>query len=142
MIKDNQKNKSLSWKGKWPLFLIANLAILLVIGISTARESYRSWTVDKEIANLKNQIQTLENKKIELNKLSKKIKNEEYLEKQARAKLNLQKKGERVIVLEGVDTLNNQNIVNIDKQKIKADNNIALSNPQKWWLYFSRKNKY
>jgi len=48
MIKDNQKNKSLSWKGKWPLFLIANLAILLVIGISTARESYRSWTVDKE----------------------------------------------------------------------------------------------
>jgi len=137
MTKKNINNK-FSLKAKWPLFLIANLAILLVIGISTARESYRAWTIDKEIASLQNQIKGLQNQKTELRKLTKKIKDNQYLEKQARAKLNLQKPSEHVIVLEGVNMASSSWVVNIDKQSPKNNNNIALSNPKKWWLYFSQ----
>jgi len=137
MTKKNQNNK-FSLRAKWSLFLIANLAILLVIGISTVRESYRAWTIDMEIGTLKNQINSLQNQKTELRKLTKKIKDNQYLEKQARAKLNLQKPSEHVIVLEGINMASTSWVVNIDKHSTKNNNNIALSNPKKWWLYFSQ----
>ena len=89
---------SLAAKAKWPLFLIANLAVLLVVGVSTVRESYRGWTVDHEISALESKAQALEGRKMELGQLAARMQEPSYVERQARSKLGLQKPGEKVVV--------------------------------------------
>ena len=51
---------------KWPAFLIANAVLFLFVGVSTAREAYRGWSVDHEIAALQAQAKELEGQKMEL----------------------------------------------------------------------------
>src|SRR5689334_20330704 len=86
-----------------PAFLIVNAALLLVIGISTVRESYRGWSVDHEINALEAQASTLEGQKLQLDELTKQLASPDHIDYEARAKLGQKKPGERVVVLEGYD---------------------------------------
>lgn len=83
------------------MFLLANAALLLVIGASTVRETYRGWTVDHEIRALEAQATTLEGRKSALETLTKDLVSNDRVEYEARARLDLKKAGERVIILEG-----------------------------------------
>jgi len=126
---------SLAAKAKWPLFLIANLAVLLVVGVSTVRESYRGWTVDHEISALESKAQALEGRKMELGQLAARMQEPSYVERQARSKLGLQKPGEKVVVLEGVSATHT--VWNIDVVAV-AQPAEARSNPERWWQYFTQ----
>lgn len=92
-----------SWKSlaRWPVFLLANAALLFVIGASTVRETYRGWTVDHEIRALEAQASSLEGRKSALETLTKDLVSNDRVEYEARARLDLKKAGERVIILEG-----------------------------------------
>jgi len=131
----NDSPPSLAAKAKWLLFLIANLAVLLVVGVSTVRESYRGWTVDHEISALEGKAQALEGRKMELGQLAARMQEPSYVEREARSKLGLQKPGEKVVVLEGVSATHT--VWNIDVVAV-AQPADTMSNPDRWWQYFTQ----
>lgn len=126
--------KSLANKAKWPLFLMANVAVLLVVGMSTVRETYKGWTVDHEIKALEMKAQALEGRKMQLSELAAKMQESDYAEREARAKLNMQKPGEKVVILEGVAAT--QTTWQIDVVTAPPPPVVNLSNPERWWQYF------
>ncbi|HPN15228.1 MAG TPA: septum formation initiator family protein [bacterium] len=126
--------KSLANKAKWPLFLMANVAVLLVVGMSTVRETYKGWTVDHEIKALEMKAQALEGRKMQLSELASKMQESDYAEREARAKLNMQKPGEKVVILEGVAAT--QTTWQIDVVTAPPPPVVNLSNPERWWQYF------
>lgn len=117
---------------------MANLAVLLVVGVATIRESYRGWTVDNEISNLEQKAQDLEGRKSQLGVLASQIQDQSFIERQARAKLGLQKPGEHVVILEGVAAT--QTAWQIDVVTPPANAPDTLSNPRRWWRYFTQGN--
>ncbi len=139
MIPEKQSNYSLhlASKAKWPLFLLANIAILFVVGMSTVRETYRGWSVDREIQALESKAASLEGRRSELAAFAEKIQSTQYLEREARAKLNLQKPGEHVIILEGVSPAEVEwsSISITPEPPAMVD---IRSNPERWWDYFTK----
>lgn len=124
-------------KAKWPLFLLANLALVFVVGVSTVRETYRGWAVDQEIRTLEQKAQALEGRRSELTVLASQMQSPSYVEREARAKLGLQKPGENVVVLDGV-TATVTSSWQVDVATIPSKPDERLSNPQRWWRYFTQ----
>ncbi len=139
MIPEQTNNYSLNLvaKAKWPLFLIANIAILFMVGMSTVRETYRNWSVDREIKALESEAMALEGRRSELASFAEKIQSTQYLERESRAKLNLQKPGEHVIIIEGVSPVDAEwSSINITPEPpVMID---TRSNPERWWDYFTK----
>ena len=48
---------------RWSVILAASDALLLAVGVSTVRETYQDWKVDKEMKDLQGQVEQLEGKK-------------------------------------------------------------------------------
>lgn len=117
---------------------MANLAVLLVVGVATIRESYRGWTVDNEISNLEQKAQDLEGRKSQLGVLASQMQDQSFIERQARTKLGLQKPGEHVVILEGVAATRTS--WQIDVVTPPADASKTESNPRRWWRYFTQGN--
>lgn len=126
-------------KAKWPLFLVANAAVLLVVGVSTVRETYRGWSVDHEIRALEQKAQDLEGRKNELAQMALKMQSQDFIEQQARAKLGLQRPGEKVVILEGVSAV--QATWKGSETVVQESVPLAYeSNPEKWIRYFTQGN--
>ncbi|MFZ6015928.1 MAG: septum formation initiator family protein [Patescibacteria group bacterium] len=136
MPQEPNQTASLAQKAKWPLFLVANMAILFIVGVSTIRETYRGYTVDKEITTLEQKVKTLEGRKSELSELARKMQSEQFIEREARSKLGLQKPGEHVIILEGVTATSSSWSVDITPQPPQQV--VYKSNPVLWWEYFTK----
>jgi cell division protein FtsB len=122
------------------LFLIS--LILITLAVNVGRESYRKYQLTQEINRLKLEIERIEGKNEQLANLMEYFKEESYLEKEARLKLNLKKPGEKVVILskesasdidaevsEGGDVLSENDMVN-------NLNNPETANYWKWWEYF------
>jgi cell division protein FtsL len=129
-----------SWREliRLPAFLIVNLAILLVIGISTVRESYRGWTVDHEIHALEAQAASLEGRRLQLDSLTRELTSADRVEYEARAKLGRKKPGERVIVLEGYSASATWS-TDGEADPSSLTTQVAQppqTNPQRWLTYF------
>ena len=88
---------------RWPAFLVANLALFVLVGVSTARETYRGWTVDHEIQTLQSQAESLEARKLKLAELANSISSPQQVELEVRTRLGWKKPGEQVIVLTGYE---------------------------------------
>ncbi len=108
------------------------LLILILIGVVTAasREGYRRYKVDKEIAELKDQINSLEEENSSLYSLLGHFQSEEFLEKEARLKLNLIKQGEKLVIIDSDKKISSQQSNNQGEQKEQ------ISNFKRWWSYF------
>lgn len=118
-----------------PVFLFANVALLLVIGTSTIRETYRGWTVDREIRALEDQSAALEGRKSALETLTRDLVSPDRISVEARARLDQKLPGERVIVLQGISSTGTWQ----DETTAKASYEMPerqLSNPERWWRYF------
>lgn len=120
---------------KLPVFLIANAALLLVVGASTVRETYRGWTVDREIQALEDQAVNLEGRKSALETLTKDIVSKDRIEYDARSRLGRKQPGERVIVLEGFATTGTWDDTPIVTAVDEAAQPVA-TNPERWVHYF------
>lgn len=112
-------------------FLVIILFIaLLGIFIALGKESYRKYQLDKEISDLKKEIESLKEKNQALSNSLDYFNSGTSLEKEARLKLNLSKKGEKLIIIspeEKVDSAN-KNTENTQEGQI--------SNFKKWVGYF------
>lgn len=130
------KSQKFAWPSflRWPAFLLANVVLCLLIGVSTLRETYRGWTVDREIRALEAQAKTLEGRKLTLAEFADSLASPDRVEQDARRRLGWKQPGERVVVLSGYEATGTWNgdgpIV------VPLPTSEPLTNPQRWWKYF------
>lgn len=119
----------------WPLVLLGSVALVLVLGAATARESYQGWKVDSEIRAMEAQADELEGRNGKLRELARVLQSPERMEVEARARLGLKQSGENVAVLSGlVATSTWQSAVVLDVVEDRP--NVERSNPERWLYYF------
>lgn len=136
MRRKNASSEPFSWKSvfRWPVFLIANAAIFLLVGVSTLRETYRGWTVEREISALQSQADSLEGRKLKLATLTESLSSPERVEIEARQRLGWKKDGERVFVMTGYATTSS--LTAKDPQDMFTPTTESFpSNPELWWQY-------
>lgn len=105
-------------------FIIFLILVLIFIIIFLFRESYRVFIVNQEIKNLEKRIEDIKKSNEELVKIKQYFQSDDFLEKQARLKLNLVKPGEKLIIIKESEKFEEQKVVN------------NTSNIQKWFKYF------
>jgi cell division protein FtsB len=121
---------------RWSLIFAANGAVLLVVGVSTIRETYREWKVDQEVHSMQSQIEQLEGRKLSLMDLVQRMESPDALDREARTRLGLRKPGERVIILRGVDgEADSWEEWGLDPEE-QAVAPEPKTNPERWARYF------
>lgn len=115
--------------------ILLGIVILFLVNIS--RSIYKNHSIKKQIADLKEEINTLENEKLNLQNRILYYETETYKELEAREHLNYKKKGENVIVyLSDENTTNTEQSVkhNISQEE-KENQADGTPNWQKWMKY-------
>ncbi|MCX6796220.1 MAG: septum formation initiator family protein [Candidatus Falkowbacteria bacterium] len=118
------------------------LTIIVLISFPLARNVSKQYKINKEISDLKNEISSLENNNFKLKDLIKYAESAEFVDEEARLKLNYKKEGEQVVGIENkVDNTNaganggeqtsNASTADSNQQK---ENNLV-----KWERYFFNK---
>ena len=110
-------------------FLVFLVIILILVVIALGQESYRYFRTSQQIKDLENKIEELKTSNEELAGLEEYFQSEEFLEKEARLKLNLTKPGEKLIIIKQIEE---------DLEEFEQEQGLAkeISNIQKWWQYF------
>ena len=110
-------------------WLVAGLAVLaLLAGAGFVRETLRARQIDREIQALKDEADRLRVKNFEISALESSLSSGEFLEREARMKLGLQKAGEQAVVVRASET---------HVAAAAAPQPEAWSNPKRWWTYFT-----
>ena len=102
------------------------LFIVLVFSfLKVSKEIVLRYNINKEINSLEEQFTKVNKEKDNLNNLVAYLKTDDYIEEEARLKLNLSKPGEKQI-----------NLVNQDKMELKKVAGDKIANYYKWFNYF------
>lgn len=115
------------------------LVIIIVVGTELAQAIRREYEINKEIDSLKEEITRYDKENNDLEKMMEYYNTLSYKEKEARLKLNLQKPGEKTIL---VDPSNEEAAKSEIKMEIKKEAENSLkgeTNIKKWWNYFFEK---
>ena len=116
---------------------IAALSVVMVLtGAGFVREVLRARQIDAQIRALKDEAQRLQVRNFQVSSLEASMRNGEYLEREARLKLGLQKQGEQVVVLRK-DAAPAQ-----AASAVAADATPDWTNPKKWWMLFADPKSY
>lgn len=116
------------------LFLIGIVLIVLIVNIG--QESYKKHQLVKEIDQLKLEVGKLEGSNGQLADLMEYLKQDAYLEKEARVKLNLKKPGEKVVIIPERENSSQEETEQALTQGQSSDSKDAGANYWKWWEYF------
>ncbi|MFH1030040.1 MAG: septum formation initiator family protein [bacterium] len=109
-------------------FFLAITVLACFFSTSFIKETHRNYKINKEIINLKEDIELLHNENLELTKLINYLKTDNFVEKEARLKFGMKKDGEKAFVIEKSPSA---------KNGIKKEENILeASNLQKWQDFF------
>src|SRR5689334_25188592 len=112
-------------------WLVAGLAVFAVLaGGAFIRESVRARQIDHEIASLKAEAERLRVRNFEVSALESSLSSGEFLEREARMKLGLQKAGEQAVVVRAAET-------HAAAASAQGPESAHWSNPKKWWTYFT-----
>ena len=127
-MKINSKDKSeVFFQSKWFLVLIFAAVGFLLYKIAVV--SYQKYQLNKEIASLGRMAKERDEKIDNLKTLTDNLKDESYLEKEARKKLNLQLPGEQTVII--IDKNNQSQIP--DNLNSSVGDESFWSNPKRWW---------
>lgn len=103
------------------------LVIVVYMMYTVGRLAYRNYQLNVEEARLRSDVAALQNDIQHLNNQIVYFQSDSYKEKMMRQKLNLQKEGEKVVVIAPEEKI----AVEIEKKEERK-----VSNPQAWWDYF------
>jgi cell division protein FtsB len=109
------------------VFAIIALAFLLLILIPLAKNYSRKRLIEREIAEISQEITEFENKNKELQDMISYLQSDQSLEEQARLNMGMRRPGESVAVVQG-DFLD---LINLEKEKPTP-----LPNWKKWRQHF------
>lgn len=121
------------WHSKYFIGILVVFLVLVII--ASGREAYRNYKVNQEIKKLEKKIEELQKNNVELGELEKYLQSDEFLEKEARLKLNLIKDGEKLVIIK-----RQEEKPIIEEQKAEEQNK-NIPNILKWWEYFFGKNE-
>lgn len=128
--------------GKWflssKILLFASLFILIFFSVNLVREIINRHDLQQEIDKLQGQINSLESSNKELIGLIEYFKTMDFVEKEARTKLNLRKPGEQIIIVpeEGAKSqILPEQLITLPSSQIKSQ-----PSPINWWNYFFNQN--
>jgi cell division protein FtsB len=111
---------------KYSIFALS--VVFLLVLIALGRESYFNYQTNREIKTLQEKIEELQKNNAELAEMEKYFQSEEFLEKEARLKLNLIRDGEKLIIVKEDE--------NKPAEEDEAKRIENISNFQRWWKYF------
>jgi cell division protein FtsB len=122
----------------WFLRIAAFLLLILVSFLSYAlfEESYKKSQVKKEIERLRLEAEAIENKNFQIREKIAYLESREFLEKEAKDKLNLQREGENLIVIKPGPLREKSSEEEDFSQKEGGSSGIQKTNCEKWWDYF------
>jgi cell division protein FtsB len=109
-------------------FSLVLTAILVFVVIALGRESYRYFKISQEIRDLEKQIEEFRKNNEELSKMKDYFQSREFLQDEARGKLNLVKEGEKLIIVSDGGDLQEE----IETKETKPE----ISNIKLWLEYF------
>jgi len=109
-------------------FIVFLVLILILVLIAMGREAYRFYKISQEIGNLEKRIENLKKDNEELLKIKEYFTSKEFLEDEARIKLNMTKEGESVIFISNLDAA--------EEESASEEQHIKISNFKLWWKYF------
>jgi len=119
------------------IFLFCLLLAVIWLALVSVRAWYRRYQLDQQIAALKNEISKMEKSDGELSQLIKYFNNQDFLEKEAKDKLNLKNAGENVMMVSEAaigQELSAQQAASMNQpaapQPPAEENNFI-----KWWKY-------
>lgn len=115
------------------LFLIVLFIIAVLVALGYARAYYQDYKVKQEIKSLQNDVKNLEKKKLESMEILKYVTSDAFVEEKARTELNLKKPGENVLIMKSEEQ---EDLVLAKNQAVEEKD---LSNPMKWWYYFTQR---
>jgi cell division protein FtsB len=78
------------------------LGLLALFALPLTKNWRQKRAIDKEIAELEQQVSSFENKNSSLRQVLDYMQSEQFVEEEARSKLNYKKPGEQVVVIEGL----------------------------------------
>ena len=110
-------------------FIFGLLIIFILVIIAAGREGYRNYKINQEIKNLQKKIDELNKTNTELSEMEKYLQSDEFLEKEARLKLNLIREGEKLVIIKRSEE------PKLEEAK-PEDRNKKIPNILKWWEYF------
>lgn len=117
---------------RWSWLFAASGAALVLVGISSARETYQGWKVNQEIHGLRAQVEALEGRRVHLADTLVRLQAPDAVDREARVRLGLQKPGEQVFVLRDATRaapLDRPVLISSDEQQDEP-------NTSKWFRYF------
>lgn len=125
-------------------FLIALLVLGLVgvlgVSFSVYKEVKRKKEVQSVISELQKEAERLDRENSGLSEKISYLSSDDYKKREAKDKLNLQDKGEEVVVIKPSLTKKEstqENIDPINRDSVRNSSpDVEMPNPQKWWNYF------
>lgn len=117
---------------KW--FLIICLVIIILFSWSAIGDYYRQDDLREDITDLNQEIEDLAKQQIDLIDTLAYVQSSDFIEIEARTKLNLRKPGEKIIIVsnsDDIERLQSDNQVNINKLI-----DTGQSNFKRWLQYF------
>ena len=130
------------------LLIAGGLILVIFFSIGLIKEFYNRHQVNQQVADLEKQISQLEKENGQLSALVDSWDSGQYLEKEARIKLGLQRPGEKAFLIVNKNSSSspnqpgnffikpNQEIVGKVIMSENIFNNDKSPNPIKWWHYF------
>lgn len=126
---NNKRNPFSAFFGS-PLFLsLVLLCLLAAIIVPLYKNMTSRYRIDREISDLRQEIDSLETGNKDLKKLLAYLESDQFAEAEARLNFGLRKKGEEVVVIKEENLSSGQAL---EEEGQNAD----LSNPAKWLKYF------
>ncbi len=118
------------------LFLFLMSLALIVLGVNLIQETYKKYHLSKEIEQLRAEAERLETGNDQLAELMEYLKQEAYLEKEARIKLNLKRPGEKVVIVPEGAPLPEELKEEGPPEPALVFQTEPKANYWKWWEYF------
>lgn len=112
------------------LFFAANILVLFFLLIAFGREYVGNIQIEREIAQLQEEKEELEQDKLHTLALIEQLSSEYYLESEARTKQGLSREGETVYVIQDSE------IEALEHDLVRQQQLNSYSNPKRWFLYF------
>ena len=118
---------------KW--FILIVFIIIVFFSVSAVRDYYSQEDLRQDMETLKSQMSEFETEQYDLIETLAQVQSEDFVETEARTKLNLRKPGEHVIIVS-----DNEDIQRFNEQAgelgIKSLLDEPESNASQWWQYF------
>lgn len=118
------------------VILLVCLILIVFFSANLIRDFLNKRQLIREVEKLKNEISNLTANNDNLANLINYLKTNDYLEEEARTKLNKKKPGEEIIIIPG-DQINTNTTINKNTTPVNTQKQgVLLNNINKWWTYF------